>query len=372
MYAGMGRMDQFPEAAYWLTLAYASGLKLARVKAIVNSWCIERGQSLAALFELSPAEMAVRIGISDEEGEQVMAAASRVPEQTKWLARLESDGTQLITRNDPRYPRALVHWLPLVMQPLLLFCQGDISILKRPSVSVIGARDADGEAVSLARELTTLLAEEGLVVVSGLGKGVGQAAFDAALSTEGGQSAAVLPMGIGAFHDIADTPVALNAAAEEGRVLLISPFHPEAKFSEAQAIARNKLIVGLAEAVFVVAAGEEGVARETADEALRLGKTVCVWDMDPTLGPAVAGNQALVQTGALPIAGVPDILDALEVIVATALERMEAGEPPPAAPPLSMTQAKETEAPYDSQAVLDLLAKTGRVPEALARRLRTG
>jgi predicted Rossmann fold nucleotide-binding protein DprA/Smf involved in DNA uptake len=179
-------------------------------------------------------------------------------------------------------------------------------------------------------------------------------------------------MGIGAFHDIADTPVALNAAAEEGRVLLISPFHPEAKFSEAQAIARNKLIVGLAEAVFVVAAGEEGVARETADEALRLGKTVCVWDMDPTLGPAVAGNQALVQTGALPIAGVPDILDALEVIVATALERMEAGEPPPAAPPLSMTQAKETEAPYDSQSVLDLLAKTGRVPEALARRLRTG
>ena len=71
----------------------------------------------------------------------------------------------------------------------------------------------------------------------------------------------------------------------------------------------------------------------------------------------------------MPIAGVPDILDALEVVVATALERMEAAEPPPATSPSPLTQVKENEAPYDSQAVLDLLSKTGRVPEALARRL---
>jgi len=365
-------MDQFPETAYWLTLAYASGLKLARVKAIVTSWCIEGGQPLAALFELSSSEITARIGISGEEGEQAVAAAGSVPEQAKWLARLESDGIQLITRDDPRYPRALTRWLPLAVQPLLLFCQGDIRILNRPSVSVIGARDADGDVVSLARQLTTLLAEEGLVVVSGLGKGVGQVAFDAALSTEGGQSVAVLPMGISAFHAIADVPGALNAAAEQGRVLIVSLFHPETRFSEARAIARYKLIVGLTEAVFVIAAGEKGVVRETADNALRLGKTVCVWDMDPAVGPAVAGNQALIQAGALPIAGVPDILDALEVVVATALEQIESAEPPLSAPPPAITQVNETETLYDSQAVLDLLLEAGRVPEVLAKRLRTG
>lgn len=365
-------MDKFPERAYWLTLAYASGLKLTRVKAIVTSWCIEGEQPLAALFELSPADIAARIGISDEEGGQMSIAASRVPEQAKWLARLESDGTQLITRDDLRYPRALVRWLPLATQPLLLFCQGDIRILNRPSVSVIGARDADSEEVSLARELTTLLAEEGLVVVSGLGKGVGQAAFDAALSTEGGQSAAVLPMGISAFRSIADASAELNAATEDGRGLLISPFHPEAKFSEPQAIARYKLIVGLTEAVFVVAAGETGIARETADEALSLGKTVYVWDMGPPVGPSVSGNQALIQAGALPIANVPDILEAVEVVVAKSLERMEkAGQPSTTTPP-SLNQVKETEVPYNSQSVLDLLSEAGRVPEALARRLRKG
>jgi DNA processing protein len=365
-------MAQFPEAAYWLTLAYAGGFKLTRVKTIVAAWCLAGGQPLAALFELPPDEIASRTGISVEDGEQAAAAANRVPEQATWLARLESDGTQLITRADPRYPRALVRWLPATLQPLLLFCRGDVNMVNRPSAAVIGARDAGGEGVSLAGELATLLAEEGLVVVSGLGKGVGRAAFEAATSTEGGQAAAVLPTGIDAFPGIPDTPVELNALAERGQVLLVSPFHPEAKFSEAQAIARNKLLVGLADAIFVVAAGEVGATRETADEALRLGKIVCVWDIDPALGPAVAGNQALIRTGALPIAGVPDILDVLEVVVATALERMEAAQPPSATPSTPLNEVKEIETPYDSEAVLDLLSKTGRVPETLARRLQKG
>jgi predicted Rossmann fold nucleotide-binding protein DprA/Smf involved in DNA uptake len=103
-----------------------------------------------------------------------------------------------------------------------------------------------------------------------------------------------------------------------------------------------------------------------------MGKTVCVWDMDPAIGPAVAGNQALVQAGALPIANVPDILVAVEAIVARALERMEKAEQPSTTTPPSLNQVKETEVPYDSQAVLDLLSEGGRVPEALARRLRAG
>ena len=362
-------MVEHPESAYWLALAYASGLKLTRVKTMVAAWCLDGGHPMRALFELPPAEMAARLGISKEEGEQLMAAASCVPGQVTWLAQLESDGTQLVTRADLRYPGSLVRGLPLAMQPLLLFCQGDINILSRPSAVVIGARDADAERVSLAREVATLLIEEGLVVLSGLGKGAGQATFDAAISAEGGQAIAVLPTGISAFRGRPDSTKEMNTLAQQGQVLLISPFHPEARFSEAQAKARNKLIVGLAEAIFVVAAGEEGVARETATESLRLGKMVCVWNLDPAIGSAVAGNQALIQAGALPITGVPDILDALEVVVATALERMEATEPPRATSPPPLTQVKENEAPHDSQAVLDLLSKTGRVPEALARRL---
>lgn len=354
-------MAQFPESSYWLALTYTSGLKLARVKSIVSAWCLEGGQPMAAVFELPSERVAAQLGLSAEEGEQVTAAAKRVSEQATWLARLESDGVQLITRADPRYPRALIRWLPPAMQPLLLFCRGDVGMLGQPAAAVIGKRDADAEAVGLVRELATLLAEEGLVVISGLGKGVGQTAFGGALSVEGGQALAVLPMGVNAFAGMPGASEEVAAAVEVGQALLLSPFHPEAKFTEAQAVARNKLIVGLAEALFVVTAGEGGVARETADEALRLGKAVYTWDE-----AAAAGNQALIQAGALPVAGVPEILDAVEAVVATALELTEVAETPPVVP-----QVKEAEeAPYDPQAVLELLSGAGQVPEALARRLR--
>jgi DNA processing protein len=366
----MEKSDRYPESASWLTLAYASGLKLGRVKAIVTAWCLEGEQPLAALFELSPAELTARLGISAEEADLVVAAADLIPEQATWLVQLERNGTQLITRADARYPRALVRWLPMALQPLLLFCQGDPQMLSRPSAVLVGAQDADEEMVSLARDLATLLAEEGLVVVSGLGKGVGQAAFDAALASEGGQAAAVLPMGIDTFRAIPGVPGEVSTSAEQGRALLLSPFHPQARFAEAHAIARNKLIVGLVDGLFVVAAAEGDVAYETADEALRLGKAVYVWDVDAAVGPAVAGNHSLIEAGALPIVSASDVLDAVEAVVATALEGMESAEPPPVSALPPATLVKDAEVPYDSQAVLDLLKRTGKVPDVLARRLR--
>ncbi len=365
-------MSQLPESAYWLALAYASGLNLARVKAMVSAWCLEAGQPLAKLFALSVEELAARLGPTAQEGKQVIVAARHVPEQADWLGRLESDGTQLITRADARYPQALIHWLPPDMQPLLLFCRGDVGMLSQPSGAVLGARNARIETVGLARELAMLLAEEGLVVISGLGKGAGQAAFEGALSAEG-RALAVLPMGINAFHSLPDSREGVAAAVERGQALLLSPFHPDAKFSQAQAIARNRLMIGLAGAVFVMAAGEEGVTREIAGEALRKGKTVYIWDMDPDLDPAAASNQALIQAGGLPIAGISHILDAVETVVATALELAEGAGAPPARPQSPTPQVKEADAEayaYDPQAVLDLLSDSGRVPEALSRRLR--
>lgn len=362
------------DAAYWLALTYASGLKLARVKAIISAWCLEEGRPLATLGELNSSEMADRLDLSKEEAEGVVAAIGRLSEQAAWLERLAGEGTQLITRADRRYPPALIRWFPPALQPVLLFGRGELSMLSHPSAAVIGGRDAGGEAVDFARELATLLAEEGLVVVSGLGKGVGQAALGGALSAEGGQSIAVLPMGINVFSGMSDPAEALPAAVQQGRALLLSPFHPGAEFTEAQAIARNKLMVGLAQALFVVTAGQEGVARQTADEALRMGKAVYVWDADPALEPTATGNQALIQAGALPIGGLSDILDAVEAIVAAALELAEMSEasPVPAQPAGTQpaSQVKEAQAEYNPQAVLDLLSEAGRVPEVLARRLR--
>jgi hypothetical protein len=111
------------------------------------------------------------------------------------------------------------------------------------------------------------------------------------------------------------------------------------------------------------------VARDTAHEALRLGKAVYVWDLDTVNVPAAAGNQALIQAGGLPIAGLSEVMDAIEAVVEKALDLNELTETP-AVPPPAVTQLQEPEAAYDAQAALDLLSKAGKVPEALAKRLR--
>jgi len=361
-------MTRLPESAFWLALAYASDLRLSRTKAIVSAWCLDRGQSLAALFELSPEELAAELELAAEEAQQISGAAGRAPDQAAWLAQLESHGVYLLTRADPAYPRTPLLTFPLAMQPLLLFWSGNLDILAQPSVAVIGAQDASQEMVSFGGQLAGWLAEEGLVVASGLGKGVGQVAFETAAAAQGGQAMGVLPMGMATFLGMPDVAEGAVAAAQKGQALLLSPFHPDAKFSQAQAVARNKLMVGLVEAVFAVTAGEAGTAREAAEEALRLGRAVYVWDE-----PTAVGNQALIQAGALPVTGVADILDAVEAIVTAALESeqfqaayAELSDTP--LPPLD----DGAEAPYDPQAALDLLSKTGRVPEVLARRLREG
>jgi predicted Rossmann fold nucleotide-binding protein DprA/Smf involved in DNA uptake len=361
---------QLPEAAFWLALTYASGMKLARVKDIVSAWCLEEGRNLSSLFILDTEELVARFALSAEEREALGAASRLAPDQVRWLNQLGAESIQLITRADARYPAALLRWLPAVLQPLLLFAQGGMHVLGRPSVAVFGAPDASDEAANFAHALGGLLAEEGLLPTSGLGKGVGQAAFEGALSAEGGQSLAVLPMGLQSFANVSTLPGNLPVALQQGRALLLSPFHPQAKFSQVQAVARNKLIVALAQAVFVVTAGEEGIARDAAAEALRLGKAVYVWDVDPATEPAAGGNQALIQAGGLPIAAMPDILDAVEIIVAAALELTE--EVPVAPVAASQVDEPESESPYDPEAVVELLSESGRVPEALLRRLREG
>jgi predicted Rossmann fold nucleotide-binding protein DprA/Smf involved in DNA uptake len=352
-----------PEAAYWLALAYASGLKLAQVKAIVAAWCVEGGRSLGELFESGGLDM------SADERNGIATATRSLPEQAEKLAHLQSQRAQLVTRADPRYPAVLMRWFPPEMQPLLLFSRGDIGLLSQPSAAVIGSRQAGDEAIRLARELGALLAEEGLAVVSGLGKGVGQAAFEGALGVEGGRSIVVLPMGLQAFTGTS-LSTETTTDVQPVQVLFLSPFHPNAQFSEAQATARNKLMMGLAQAVFVVTAGEEDATYDMAQEALRLGKAVYVWDLDGGDEPSATGNQALIKAGGLPVTGVPDILDAVEAIVAMALESAEASHPQPHVPPAQVNQVEEAQAPYDPHAVLDLLSKSGRVPETLARRLR--
>jgi predicted Rossmann fold nucleotide-binding protein DprA/Smf involved in DNA uptake len=356
-------MAHMPEPAYWLALAYTVNLNLARAKSVAVEWCVAQQRPLSALFEMPSGDTAARSGLTPQECAALQTGRASLVTQAAWLAELAAAGVRIITRADEAYPAALARTLPLAAQPLLLFSRGEMAAQHTSVAAIVGDREADPLTVEIARDLGALLAEEGVVLVSGLGKGVGRAGVDGALSVTGGRAIVVLPLGISTFETDRD----LIQAAEQGRALLLSPFHPDASFSEANAAARNRLIVGLLDALIVMQAGERGLVRDMADETLRLGKELYVWEPDPADGAAAAGNRALIEVGGLPVSEMTEVMDIVDGLAELARARRVSLSDCAAATP-HVPDGDENGA-MDPQAVLDVLSRAGHVPEALRRRL---
>ncbi len=239
-------------------------------------------------------------------------------------------------------------------------------MLDQPLVALVGMPDASQAVIESTGQLAALLAEEGLVVVSGLSRGVGRASFDGALSATHGQAVAVLPMGICALDEGQEAAVTL----ERNRALFLSPFHPDAPIDESRARARNTLMAAMVDALIVMTTSQEGLTREMAEEALIMGKGVYVWDFGSAAEPASAGNQAVIKAGAMPTSSLSDVVDFIQAVVEASLEQQAAQESSPAMSPHSPTDGTAAPLdPMDPQTTLNLLSKAGRVPAALIKRL---
>jgi DNA processing protein len=356
-------MQESTEQSYWLALMYGSGVGLAQVKAVIQQWCLADSRALSALFDLSPQELARRFKLDRAGAERVLAAGKQAPGQVALIEQLRAMDVYIITRADPRYPRALVHSLPLEQQPFLLFCQGTPALLDQPAVAFIGARHSTEAACDFTEKLAARLADEGLNVISGYARGVGQAAFRGAVEdSEEGQATIVLPQGIGSFQSMASR---LRDYLEGGRLLIISPFKPEAGWEERLAVARNKLVVALAHAVVVAAAEKEGRAWDNANDAMAQGKPVFVWDVGVEAEPSAPGNRALIEAGGRPVADVEEALAQVEA----AIEESIGESGPPAESAAHPPDEPPEPAPLDAAATLDLLSRSGQVPGVLRERL---
>lgn len=151
--------------------------------------------------------------------------------------------------------------------PRMLFCMGDITLLKQPAVFVCGARDASIMGLELAYKCGRLIAEEGFIVVSGYARGVDMKAHLGALEA-GGSTVAILPYGLSRFS----VRRSLMDAFEPGRFLAVSELPPTCSFMVHAAFRRNKLLAALADAVIVVEPGESGGTWYSAKKACSLQK----------------------------------------------------------------------------------------------------
>jgi len=220
-----------------------------------------------------------------------------------------------LSRRGPGYP-ALLRAIP--DPPPVLWLRGEAppALLARPSVAIVGARACSSYGRSVARTLGRELAAAGLVVVSGLARGIDGEAHRGALDA-GGITVAVLGCGIDRDYPAAHRDLA-GRIAERG--LIVSEYEPGIEPAPWRFPARNRIIAGLCLATVVVEARERSGALITADFALEDGREVMAVPGEITSAVS-AGSNALLRLGATPVTAAADVLEAYGIeIVAEAPE----------------------------------------------------
>lgn len=210
------------------------------------------------------------------------------------LEEWERLGVKAICRGDAIYPKRLKEHLG-IEAPAVLFCIGNLKLLEGGGLAIVGSRNTDEAALAYTRSKAIACARKGVLVVSGGARGIDTAAMDAALAT-GGSVIGVLCCDL-VKRSLTTT---WKKAIAEGRLLLISECAPDAGFTVAAAMSRNKLIYAMADKALVVSSEEgmggtwAGVTEEFTRKQprpiyVRSGKSI------------PAGNVKLLEMGALPL-----------------------------------------------------------------------
>ncbi|MBY0422365.1 MAG: DNA-processing protein DprA, partial [Parvularculaceae bacterium] len=228
-------------------------------------------------------------------------AVARRADCAKEMDAIERFGARLLLSADEDYPEMLAS---LPDKPPLLVVKGDAALFRERTIAIIGARNASTAGRKLARLFAEGVGRAGVVVVSGLARGIDGAAHEAALRTG---TIAVVAGGI----DVVYPPehARLQAAiGEQGLIVSERPFGSEPQARDFPR--RNRIVSGLSIAVVVVEAAAKSGTRITADFALEQGRDVFAAPGSP-LDPRCNGSNRLIREGALLVETAEDILDGI-------------------------------------------------------------
>jgi DNA processing protein len=231
-----------------------------------------------------------------------------VPQAEQELSAAHRIGARLITTDDADYPEALA---AIYDAPPLLYVLGDIALLRRKAVAIVGARNASANGRRLAQDIARDLGAAGFVVVSGLARGIDHAAHRGSLDSG---TIAVVAGGI----DIAYPPDNEELQREIARRGAIVAEMPPGTVPQAKHFPRrNRLISGLSLGVLVVEAALQSGSLITARMALEQGREVLAVPGSP-LDPRCNGTNNLLRQGAILAEGAADVVAALQGMAGTA------------------------------------------------------
>ncbi len=274
----------------WLRLIRSDNVGPITFRDLINH-CGSAENALAMLPELSArggATRTIRIA-TVQEAERELEAARR-------------SGARFLGIGEPGYPPALRH---IDGAPPLLAVKGDLSAAVRPSVGVVGSRNASVAGAKFAAMIARDCGRGGYTVTSGLARGIDTAAHRAALDTG---TIAVLAGGLDHPYPAENVPLLDQITAERGLAVSEMPFGWEPRARDFPR--RNRLIAGISLGVVVVEAAERSGSLITARLAGDFGRLVFAVPGSP-LDPRCHGTNGLLKQGALVTTSSDDVLGAL-------------------------------------------------------------
>lgn len=273
----------------WLRLIRSENVGPASFRNLINRFGSAEA-ALAALPELALAGGARRL--------------SRIPSESEALREMEAAqrfGARFAAVGEPDYPAMLRFMDP---PPPLVAVKGNAELFHRPSVSIVGARNASASGARMARLLARGLGQAGYTVVSGLARGIDAAAHAASLETG---TVAVLAGGLDRPYPPENVELA-NRIAGEGALVSEMPFGWEARARDFPR--RNRLVAGLGLGLVVVEAAKRSGSLISARLAGEIGRLVFAVPGSP-LDPRADGTNGLIKEGAMLVTEARDVVEAL-------------------------------------------------------------
>jgi DNA processing protein len=315
---------------------------------------LEYFSPLSTIVKASPGMLEGLLSVTPEQAAQV-----RNPLTKTSSAQVAALREQVLTLADDAYPALLRH---IIDPPLVLHYRGDLSLLMRPALAIVGSRRASPYAINVAELLARQLSPTGLTIVSGLALGVDCAAHTAALDA-GGTTIAVLGTGIDVVYPPGNRRL-FRRIAEHG--LIVTEFPPGSPPRPEHFPIRNRIISGLSYGAVIVEATSRSGSLITARMAAEQGREVFAVP-GSIFSAGSEGTHRLVQYGAKLVHDTEDVLHELPREVLALLRAAPPAEEMPPDSPLAETLAALSR---DEGSHIDTLAaRLGRTPAMVAAAL---
>ena len=294
----------------WLALHLSPGLGSRLAGRLLREFGSPEAVFRASLTELEACHLPAAAA-------QAVASQSALRDAEKELASVRKLGAGLICLADAEYPKILQQ---IYDPPILLYVRGDASLLNRHAIAIVGSRRPSTYGNQMTERLARDLAERGLVIVSGLARGIDSSAHTGACAAARGATIGVLGCGVDVIYPKENRKL---FAEVEKRGAIVSEFPLGTHPAPENFPVRNRIVAGMTLGVVVVQGAQYSGSLITSRLAMEFGREVYAVPGNVTEAGSFAPHQ-LIKQGAKLVTGWEDVVDELPMEIRAELFPVEA------------------------------------------------